>query len=123
MTMSDAHNIDKWIKLAPWEKYHSDLELTVHHTLTEPTCPTVSVRFELDSAPIKKIATVSGNTVEEAIDLALQIAEKKLEIWLHLTVAEILEIEQEKKDEDFWEGLQRKRWIKSLGDKNSVRLG
>ncbi|MBO9428637.1 hypothetical protein [Sulfitobacter sp. R18_1] len=76
----DATDYDGWSKLAPWDKYKSDLILTVHHVLTEPVCPTASVSFEIpERAGVRRLATCCGDSVEEAVHLALQAARGKLE--------------------------------------------
>jgi hypothetical protein len=75
----DPMKSDEWQRLAPWDKYRSDLTLTVSHTLTEPTCPTATVEFELPERAGKKvIASYHGNTIKEAIDGALLAAS----VWL-----------------------------------------
>ena len=92
------YNHEFWVDLAPWGKYNSDVIITVDHVLTEPTCPMASVEFELDRCGIKSIAYGGGNTFEEAINDAVTKAIARLEVWKHLTVTEILEIEQEQTD-------------------------
>lgn len=68
----DVTNTEKWGSVAPWEKYKSDLVLEVHHVLTEPTCPTAIVRFEMPERAGKDvISRADCNTVEDAINVAL----------------------------------------------------
>tara|TARA_Y100000815_G_scaffold71198_1_gene60036 strand:+ start:83 stop:343 length:261 start_codon:yes stop_codon:yes gene_type:complete len=70
---------DIWTTLAPWDKYKSELVLTVHHILTEPVCPQAKIEFEIPQrAGLKTVATASGNTVEEAIALVMKRAEVAL---------------------------------------------
>ena len=64
-----------WKEIADltWDKYQSDLSLVVHHILTEPTCPVVTVRFELpDRAGIDIITQVHSDTIEEGIKVAME---------------------------------------------------
>lgn len=79
----DPQVYEDWAKLAPWEVFKSDLELTLHHVLTEPTCPTARISFELpDRAGTTHVATASGDTVEEAI---ARVVEKAREVLPGLT--------------------------------------
>lgn len=72
---------DHWARLAPWRLYKSDLILTVSHILTEPTCPTVFVRFEMpERAGIDLISSGSGDTIDEAVAVALERADQKLQV-------------------------------------------
>lgn len=91
------NNNEFWCDLAPWDKYKSDVILVVHHILTEPVCPTVEVKFELERCPIQHISSGSGDTVHEAIDDAVRKAVQKLKEWKKLTLEEIVEREQARK--------------------------
>lgn len=51
-----------------WTPEFGELELTVHHTLTEPTCPTAIVRTDEDSGPSWR---ADCGTIEEAIFQAI----------------------------------------------------
>ncbi|MEP3667056.1 MAG: hypothetical protein ABJN42_10030 [Roseibium sp.] len=83
-----------WGKLAPYDLFHSDVILTVSHILTEPTCPTVFVRFELpERAGMDVIASANGDTIEASISEALSRAREKLEEITH-DRREILECNQ-----------------------------
>lgn len=60
-------------KLAPWEVWHSDLIITIEHVLTEPTCPTATISFELlNDDKMKRICSGIGNSIEEAIQNAVE---------------------------------------------------
>lgn len=48
-----------------------DWELTLHHTLTEPTCPTATVRPEYTEGCKFGGFVAMGGTIDEAIDGAL----------------------------------------------------
>ena len=87
-----------WADLAPWHKYYSDVIVVVDHVLTEPLCPSATVKFELDRCPLKTIASSSGDTIEDAIQSAVTRAVERLSVWKHLTVNEILDIRQEDLD-------------------------
>jgi hypothetical protein len=68
-----------WSDLAPYGLFKSDLVLSVHHLLTEPTCPTVTVRFEMpDRARTDIVASAHRDTVEDAIAAVLAEAKIKL---------------------------------------------
>lgn len=73
----DAMDTAAWQEAAPWGEFKSDLILTVHHTLTEPTCPTARVEFELKHGG-KLNVCCHGNTIQEAIDAALSAALARL---------------------------------------------
>lgn len=65
--------------LAPWEKYYSDLVLRVDHVLTEPTCPSVSVEFELpERAGYRYVSNISCDDIQNGIIEALEKAKIKL---------------------------------------------
>ena len=53
-----------------YERYGRDFILKVHHELTEPTCP--SAQIEDDDGMI--VARADRDTIEDAINAALQIA-------------------------------------------------
>ena len=68
-----------WTDLAPWDLYGSDLVIRLEHILTEPTCPVATVSFELpERAGIGRVASGSGDTVEEAIQAAVAAAKERL---------------------------------------------
>ncbi len=90
-----------WTELAPWDKYHSDVQLVVDHILTEPVCPNAIVKFELSRCPIQIIASSTGDTIEDAVQDAVNRAVEQLSIWKHLTIEEILEMKQEEKDKHY----------------------
>lgn len=70
---------DFWSRMAPHGIFASDLVLTVHHILTEPVCPTATVRFEQpDRAGHDVLACVHRDSVEEAVTAALAVAKVKL---------------------------------------------
>lgn len=60
-----------------WDQYKSDLCLRVDACFTEPTCPSATVYFELDRAPLKTVATAWGNSVDEAINNAVAAAKER----------------------------------------------
>jgi hypothetical protein len=95
------YNHTFWAELAPWDKYYSDVQLIVDHVLTEPLCPTATVKFELSRCPIQVIASSNANTIEDAIQDAVKCAVEKLSIWKHLTLEEILEMKQEERDKNY----------------------
>lgn len=69
----------EWSDLAPWGLYGSDLVIRVHHVLTEPTCPVATISFELPKrAGIERVASGLGDTVEEAIQVAVKAAKERL---------------------------------------------
>ncbi len=75
----NPNDYEEWSSLAPWDVFFSDLELTVHHTLTEPTCPTAKIAFELpERAGTHVVAQCLGNTIEEAIARAVAVAKERL---------------------------------------------
>ncbi len=90
-----------WAELAPWDKYHSDVQLIVDHVLSEPLCPTAIVKFELSRCPIQVIASSNANTVEDAIQDVVNRAVERLSVWKHLTIEEILEMKQEDQDKHY----------------------
>ena len=90
-----------WGELAPWSKYRSDVQLVVDHIFTEPVCPNVTVKFELSRCPIQVIASSTGDTIEDAIQDAVNRAVDQLSVWKHLTIEEILEIKQEDRDKHY----------------------
>ena len=58
-----------------WEKYHSDITLTVNVLLTELTCPLAVIRFESpDRAGMDIIAQCYGDTIEQAIEKVIEEA-------------------------------------------------
>lgn len=90
------YDYEFWSDLAPWEKYYSDIIIEIDHVLTEPTCPYAIVRFELKRCPIGRIASSSGETIEDAVNTAINLAVKQLTEWKDKTVNEIV---QERIDE------------------------
>ena len=54
-----------------WTREYGELELEVHHTLTEPSCPTAIVRTEGEEGPRWR---ADANTIDDAIDIALAAA-------------------------------------------------
>jgi len=79
MTDLDPNNYGEWSRLAPWEVFYSDLVITIHHTLTEPTCPSVKISFELpERAGTDVVAHCFGDTIEEAIARATAVAKERL---------------------------------------------
>lgn len=55
-----------------WSLTHHDWDLTLHHCLTEPTCPSASVQPEGHDE--FTLFWCSGDTIDEAIDGALFLA-------------------------------------------------
>lgn len=60
--------IPDWTYEIPWDSRRGELILEVRHTLTEPTCPTATIKWETSG---ECVCSVHGNTVEEAIESAL----------------------------------------------------
>jgi hypothetical protein len=62
-----------------WERFHSDIILEVTTVLTEPVCPTATIRFELPHrAGMDIIAHCIGDTIEQAIDKAVALTFERL---------------------------------------------
>lgn len=79
MTDIDPNNYEDWSSLAPWDVFYSDLVITVHHTLTEPTCPSAKIAFELpDRAGTEVVAHCHGDTIKEAISRVIAEAKERL---------------------------------------------
>ena len=77
----DPQNYTDWTILAPWDVFFSDLVLTVHHILTEPTCPSVKIAFEMpERAGTDVLAHGCGDTLEEAIATAVAKAKEKVDM-------------------------------------------
>ncbi len=64
-----------WEKVFPFAEHREDLEITMHHVLTEPVCPHVKIVGEISQ---KKVASGSGDTMAEAINNAMDNARKRL---------------------------------------------
>jgi hypothetical protein len=93
MTEVDPNNYAQWADLAPWDVFGSDLVLTVDHILTEPTCPSAKIAFELpERAGTDVVAHCVGDTVEEAIARAVAEAKGKLPGLTEKRRAEIAEM-------------------------------
>jgi|TARA_Y100000310_G_C20650690_1_gene799262 metal-sulfur cluster biosynthetic enzyme len=58
-----------------YDKTGDDWTLTVHHTLTEPTCPTAVVCAEGSNAVRYR---VDADTIEEAINRSVDLAHREL---------------------------------------------
>lgn len=54
-----------------WTQEFGELELTVSHTLTEPTCPTAIIGTEDKSGPCWR---ADADTIDEAINIATRAA-------------------------------------------------
>lgn len=54
-----------------WTQEYGELELEVHHTLTEPTGPMAVVKTEAEEGPCWR---ADADTIDEAIDIALAAA-------------------------------------------------
>jgi hypothetical protein len=65
----------EWEELFPFAEHREDLEITMHHVLTEPVCPHVKIVGEISQ---KKVASGSGNTMAVAINDAMDNARKRL---------------------------------------------
>jgi len=75
----DPRKYADWARLAPWDVFFSDVVLTVHHILTEPTCPSVKIAFEMpERAGTDVLAHGCGDTLEEAIANAVAKAKDVL---------------------------------------------
>lgn len=79
--MIDLDDIKRRFKATDyWNKYHSDIILEVNLVLTEPVCPQATIRFELTKRQETGIiAQCYGDTIEEAIDKAVNQAIIRLE--------------------------------------------
>lgn len=53
----------------PWNRERGELVLKIHHILTEPVCPTVTLKWE-NSGEI--IAMIAADTIEEGIERVFQ---------------------------------------------------
>lgn len=53
----------------PWERNRGELLLEVHHVLTEPLCPTVTLRWETSG---ERIAGFAADSIEEGIAKAME---------------------------------------------------
>ena len=63
--MSEMTLKEMWDALGDcWTEEFGELELTVQHTLTEPTCPTATIQTEIDDGPHWR---ADQDTIEEAI--------------------------------------------------------
>jgi len=69
-----------WFELSQYDKFNSEIELRVSYILTEPVCPVATIQFEDDTrgAPFKVISTGTGNTIEQAIEIATIKAVERL---------------------------------------------
>ena len=74
--MIDLEDIqNRFHEIGYWEKYHSDITLTVNIVLTEPACPLATIRFESpERAGMDMIAQCYGDTIEEAIEKVIEEA-------------------------------------------------
>lgn len=52
----------------PWDRRRGELVLEIHHVLTEPVCPTVTLKWETSG---ERIAGFACNTIEEGIRAAM----------------------------------------------------
>jgi hypothetical protein len=63
--MSERSLMEMWDALGDcWTEDFGELELTVNHTLTEPTCPTAIIATESDDGPRWR---ADQDTIEQAI--------------------------------------------------------
>jgi hypothetical protein len=63
--MSDPQVTDRLWK-AIWQKYHSEINIEVVHSLTEPVCPSAVVVIEHPREVLKDTRS-SGDTIQEAV--------------------------------------------------------
>jgi len=94
----EPQNYADWASLAPWDVFFSDLVLTVHHILTEPTCPSVKIAFEMpERAGTDVLAHGCGNTLEEAIANAVAKAKEVLPVLTEKRRAEVAVLKEKRK--------------------------
>jgi hypothetical protein len=104
MTTPHEMDYDEWSKLAPWSRFQSDLVLTIHHLLSEPTCPTARISFEIPArAGYETIAVCCGDSVEEAVHLVSQKAKEVLSV--------IMSVSEDSSKEDLLRALKMGFWL------------
>lgn len=70
-----ATELPDWTGKVPYKRENGDLILTVHHILTEPTCPTVSLQWENTG---ERIFRADCDTLDEGVNAALAWARENV---------------------------------------------
>lgn len=68
--------VPDWTYDIPWDSERGELILEVHHILTEPVCPTVSLKWESSG---ELLCSFNNDTIEEGIEAAISWAEENIE--------------------------------------------
>jgi hypothetical protein len=64
-----------WTYCIPWDSSRGELVLEVHHVLTEPVCPTVSLKWETSG---EVLCRFDKDTIEQGIDAAINWAKENI---------------------------------------------